>query len=212
MKRLFLITGILVLFCACNNTIPKDYVEHTIDLEHNLGQLTISLPPEFDTVYSWTRWQGDPCSVQVLYRFANKKYSLPQEQGTYYNFVADSLYQLTIVQFKYQGECGDTTTKKIDNELLERFVERYMECYLDIDIFLKEIRTIHKRDFIVIGSKYTRYHSEEKYETELSLYTEVNGYSVWLEFVCMAEDCTDFMNRIEKSLHSIKITAPTKNE
>ncbi|MCL2131034.1 MAG: hypothetical protein FWH36_01050 [Lentimicrobiaceae bacterium] len=218
MKRLFLLTGIIfVTIYACNRTVPnpvpEDYIEHTIELKNNLGLLTISLPPEFDTLYSWTHRGDNNCGHFEKFRFANKKYSLPQETGTFYFYylIVDSLYQLTIIQQKNTDFCGDTMPK-IDDKLVEDEVKNYLECYPDVDIFLKGIKTIQGRDFIVIGgiydSKYVHYKVEsgDRKVIFLSLTTESNKYPVELKFLCMAADCTDFINRVEKSLNSIKIT------
>jgi hypothetical protein len=209
MKRIFLVTDILVLFCACNNSIPTDYVEHTIDLKDNLGKLTISLPPEFDTAFVWTHFSDNSCSRTEKFRFANKKYTLHQEKDYIDTLIPDSLYQLTVIQFAEAEGCGDTILE-INAEIFEVSVVRYMENNTGADIFMKEIKTIQGRDFIVIGSKRVGYPFRWKYGTELFLFTAVNGRYVGLNFHCQAEDCTDFINRVEKSLPSIKITEPAK--
>lgn len=70
------------------------------------------------------------------------------------------------------------------------------------DIFIAEIRTIQERNFIVIGRKSQ---AEENCTFKLELTSEVNGQPVFIEFACQAKDCTNFIDRIEKSLNSIKI-------
>jgi hypothetical protein len=137
-----------------------------------------------------------------MFRFANKKYSLLQENGEWCYQKPDSLYQLTIVQSKYL-DCENTTII-IDNELLDQEIENYklMNPLLYSNPFIKEIRTINERDFLIIGFNYQ---GENNRISKLFLYTKVNGHFISLEFICQSKDCTDFISQIEKSINSIKI-------
>lgn len=205
-----------MLLCACNNpvpkdiaiqenTIPDDYIEHIIELKNDLGQLIISLPPEFDTAYSW-KYQSDiACEDSQKFRFANKKYSLPQESGMFYFFTVDSLYQFTVEQLIHKD-----TGIRFNEFFLEQRANSLIMMYEDVDFFIKEMRRINDRDFAVMAYKQMSHRSYGNYdknnlEIELDLFTRVNEYPICLEFLCQAKDCTDFLNRVEKSLPSIKI-------
>jgi len=199
MKRLILALGVLIVVCSCNT----DYIEHKVCLKNNLGELSICLPPEFDTTYCWTNYSDNQCSDLEMFRFANKKYSLLREDGDWYHVRPDSLYQLTIEQPKNIEECRDTV--RFDKEYLE-FIE---ESIRDMNpgnpgILTVEIRTIQKRNFIVIEQKFQ---TEKNCKFTLKLVPEIRGhYIVVIKFACQSKDCTNFIDRIEKSLNSIKIT------
>ena len=182
--------------------VPKDYVEHKVNLKNNLGELTIILPLEFDTVYSWTKYEDNPCAFFEMVRFANKKYSLLQESGFIYGVIPDSLYQLTIMQLTYHLDCD--ATPDFNDEILEDYVEniKAINPAKEYDFFIKEIRKINDKKFMIVGFNWQE--EEGTCGTEILLSTEVKGYSVWLKFVCQAKNCTDFINKIERSFNSIK--------
>ena len=200
---LVLITGMYFMTSCvqvCNNQpvddcVPKDYVEHKVNLKNNLGELTISLPIEFDTVYSW-KWYED--YVYEMFRFADKKYSLLQENGNWFFAKPDSLYQLTI---QYCLDCDDTYN--LDDKTIEAVIEsiKALDPSKKYDFFIKEIKIINDKKFLIIGFNYQK---GETCRSEISLLTEVNGYYVELEFICQAKDCTNFADRVEKSFNSIK--------
>lgn len=181
--------------------IPKDYVEHKVNLKNNLGELTISLPSELDTVYSWTRYEDNRCADLEMLRFADKKYSLLQESGWCYP-VPDSLYQLTIVQSKFLDCDG---TPKFDNETLEVVIEDYKAMNpvkaKGYDFFIKEIRIINDKKFMIIGFSYQE---KETCISKIFLTMEADGHPIQLEFICQAKDCVNFVDRVEKSFNSIK--------
>ena len=181
--------------------IPKDYVEYTVNLKNNLGELTISLPQEFDTVYSWTKIGDNHCADFEMFRFANKRYSLLQEDVEWYRVIPDSLYQLTIVQSKYL-DCADTPN--FDDKKLETVIEdlKAQNPAKRQDCFIREIRTINDKKFMITGFNYQE---KETCISEIFLITEVNGHPVWLKFICQAANCTNFIDRVEKSFNTIKI-------
>ena len=107
---------------------------------------------------------------------------------------------LTIKQAKQHFECFEDFT--IDHKQLERVVESFKYSNPDATIFIKEIRKIHKKNFIIISSKYQ---GEKLNYYTLNLMTEINGHYIQLEFVCYAENCTNFIANAKKSINTIKI-------
>ncbi len=207
MKNNILILGIILIAAySCNNQtvksnndqIPLDYIEHKINLKNYLGVLTLCLPPEFDTTYFWTNYSDYYCGDVEMYRIANKEYSLLQETGMFQKAFPDSLYQVTIEHSKNIG-CDDTI--EIDAQLLEHMIERYISIDpSNMEIFIKELKNINGKKYMVIGSRLHK-------ETRLDMMTEIYGHWISICFIYQGDKYyTDFINRIRKSLKTIKIT------
>ena len=203
MRKLLCILTILLI--ACESQVPKSFLEHTIKLENEIGEMRISLPPEFDTTYSWTNYTDNICDDKEMMRFANSKYSLLQETGFIYLILPDSLYQFTVFQSR-KSECEDKSIR-IDKKYLEQCKEYLNANSLDASKELIEIRTINNRDFIV--STLTN-ESNGKHTRILKAKTIVNGQMLIIEFKCYAINVNGFLERMEKSLSTIKITAGNK--
>ncbi len=196
MKYLTLVLfALFIVVSACRDRVPDSYIEHKVLLKNNLGELSIKLPPEFDTAYSWTNYSDARCSDYEMFRFANKKYSLLQETGFIYPVIPDSLYQVTITQLMYL-DCESTV--KINKEALERIIHNDTLVYPGTEIFLSDLKTIQNREFILIGSKFAA-------NTTLKLFTVISGHGLMLEFVYQGKNNFNFVERMNKSINSIKI-------
>ena len=204
--RQVLLSGMIcITISACNiknsdEQIPSNYIEHRINLKNDLGELTIKLPSEFDTTYSWTNYSDYYCGDREMFRIANKNYTLLQENGAFYNVIPDSLYQMTIEQLRHI-ECGDSII--IDNTTLESMTEKYIAIYSSsTKIFVKELRRIHERDYLIIGSNLRK-------ETRLNIMTAINGHYILIDFIYQGKQCgQEFVDKINKSLNTIKISTP----
>jgi hypothetical protein len=191
---------LIALLIACANPIPKDYVTHNIDLKNNIGRLSISLPNELDTSYSWQDYSDTRCSDKEKHRFSNKNYSKYKESGFFKSIEYDSIYQVTISQ-DMAPDCDDIN-KKVDNEFLDLLIELNMVADPSTKLDQKKIIEINNRNYVIITTR-SKSDLDEYY---MSINTIIKSQRVSIHFNCLAGDCGNFINRMKKSINTIKIT------
>lgn len=185
--------------------MTSEFVGKTIDLKNDLGQLSISLPIDFDTSYSWMRYSDYRCGAQQLVRFANTNYSMLRETGYLNLEIPDSLYELTVSQPEHP-ECADPEyvidQSYIDNHTSARLMEN-----TKANFEINELRTINGRVFAVFAEVST---SRDMTNAYLQARTIIQGQVISLTFTCLRQDCRDFIQCMDKSLQTIEITAGNK--
>jgi hypothetical protein len=203
MRNLLIILGTILIIGTkgCGDKSPNGYINHTVELKNNIGQLTIALHQQIDTTYSWTNFSDNGCDHLEIYRLANKDYSLLKENGFIYTVQPDSLYQLTISQNKELG-CPDADFK-IDEDFLNYMADKERSMDPRMTFEKQELRTINNRKYaILLYESILLKHQKNKV---LKAYTKVDGELVLLEFVCYSSNCNDFVDSMEKSLKTIEI-------
>lgn len=204
MNRLCLILTPILISC-CTHRLPSEYVNKTFELKNNIGSLSIFLPIDFDTSYTWTRYSDYHCGAQRLVRFANTNYSMLQETGYFSLEVPDSLYELTVSQPEYpECVCHDFVLDQsyIDNHLAARLMENTSARFE-----INELRTINQRVFAVFAETHAM---KNMTNANLQATTVIDGQEIVLTFTCLRQDCSDFIKYMEESLNTIRITAGNK--
>lgn len=177
MRRLPIILAAILI--SCGGQIPDDYAPNTIDLNNNLGHLSISLPVEFDTSYSWTGNTDYRCGTRQLFRFVDTDYSMLQETGFLSADVPDSLYQLTISQPKHK-DCADLSDV-VDNSYIDNYRAALLAQGITVEFAIAEIQSIKNRDFAVFATQ-TRMKNEDR--SDLQAITVVAGNMISVTFSC----------------------------
>lgn len=167
--------------------------------------MSIYLPIEFDTSYTWTRYSDYRCGAQRLIRFASTNYSMLQETGYLSLGVPDSLCQLTISQPEFP-ECGGLDFLLDESYIYDLAVNRLMENPSS-RFEINEIRVINQRVFAVFAESYAL---EDMTNAYLQATTIIDGQEIVLTFSCLRHDCSDFVKHMEASLNTIRITAGNK--
>ncbi|MDF1547669.1 MAG: hypothetical protein P1P88_07590 [Bacteroidales bacterium] len=72
---------ILTLFAAGCSEINDN--SRVFNLKHDLGQISISLTSEFDTVETWIKKSDYHCGTKQFYRIANSRFDLHKSTNEY---------------------------------------------------------------------------------------------------------------------------------
>ncbi|MGV9012880.1 MAG: hypothetical protein ACOH13_09835 [Flavobacteriales bacterium] len=200
MIRLSILLAPVVI--SCGSQIPDDYALNTIDLNNNLGQLSISLPIELDTSYSWTGYTDYRCGARQLIRFVDTDYSMLQETGFLSADVPDSLYQMTISQPKHK-DCADFSDV-LDKSYIDNYTAARLKENITVKFAIAEIQSINNRYFAVFAEQSRM---KDKDNATLQATTIIDGSTISVTFSCHRRDCEAFLKRMEKSLKTLKITA-----
>lgn len=199
---IIIILALIISSCTFENKVPNGYKVHKLFLKNNLCTISIFLPSDFDTTYFWTKTSDNPCGYLEMYRIANKQYSLLKEDGYFYFETPDSLKQLTVFHMKYRRQCEDTT-QAIDINFLEQSAKNFSLLHPEEELIIKELNTIHKRVFSVIGF---HTNNKNKYNTLVTLSTVINKQIIVFQFKYLGTKSIDFVENVRKSINSIIIT------
>jgi hypothetical protein len=121
-----------------------------VDLINNLGHVSIQLPLELDTFYSWTNQSDYRDGNLIQYRFANNKCTLLKESGTFYliDFDTVQLYQLTFSHLQYL-DSNTKITYKIDKVFVDDYASRVLQENKNTNWIYKNTARINNRDYAV---------------------------------------------------------------
>jgi hypothetical protein len=176
----------------------------SIELIHGLGSVELFVPTEMDTFQHWTDWSDYNCGDIKVYRFADSRYDLLID-SSYMKFEnPDSIVQLSVTQPRHRG-CYEEYPFVVDEELLERWVTLERINNQEVEIFSSRLQRINGRDFAVIA---LAHENEGKRAVNLIAATTIDCQPVHVGFTCFAVDCEGFIERMERSLSSVKIHLP----
>ena len=107
MQIILTVSVFVLLLVSCKETAgPADPAvangnDWSILLGKGLGSCTISLPKNFDTLFTWTQHSdcGDPCA-RLAYRIQPRHFPVFKETGFYYLPLQDSVEQFTVKHAK----------------------------------------------------------------------------------------------------------------
>jgi hypothetical protein len=94
-QLLLILSIIIFIFCfGCKhrNDDSKVAIFYTQD---SIYKISIDLPFELDTLYTWLEISDNNCGHMRKYRFQNKRYPRIQDSSYYYRLNSDSLFRLT---------------------------------------------------------------------------------------------------------------------
>lgn len=182
-----------------------------IPLQNQLGLISMLIPVEFDTFFTWKNVSDcGACCDLMMYRFADKDYSLLQETGMFPTQIPDSLLQFTI-SHKAGKKCDkdwritlntrDSLVSVLEAQDAENFVGGEPIYWLR-----REFLSIDKHAFVILGyrSKHLHGYASSGIPTVVEAITIIDNQILQLTFECTGSDCTKFVAKIDKSLRSIR--------
>ncbi len=195
MNKLLTILIIFTVGCSKNNENNRKVI-----LTNNLGQISITLPSEFDTVETWIKKSDYHCGDKQIYRLSDSRFDLYKSTNEYDFHHYDSVFQFAIIHDAYL-ECVSSSFPI--QKLLESMTES-AKFENTVDPLLKsEIMKINGRDFAVI--------ERISYKDTIQIYflscTTLIRDSIDLNFGfgCAKSDCQDFIKTANESIKTIKI-------
>lgn len=177
------------------------------DEPDTLGSVFIKIPTKLDTFYQWHRTSDCSNCGAFQYRFADKSYVQFAEIGWIWDFIPDSVYQLTISHEPFRSVPDSISLKQLtlrDSLLAERLP--YQLAGSPKVIFLKkEFKEINGCGF-VIASFITPFGYLTN-DTTLYVVATTQLKKRTLNFVaeCGTKDTAGFIDNMYKSLLSVRI-------
>jgi hypothetical protein len=206
--ELIFLTMFIYFFAGCQNS-SSGFKRQEINLSNELGIISIELPIQVDTFFSWVSTSDcAPCCNEKMYRFADKDYSLLKETGFFYHKFPDSLYQFTIRHKETRGcesewsiseNSLDSIVSIKENQSLEAFAGEESIAWI-----LREIRYIDKRMFLVFAYKEKSPFTRIEYSTILEAFTIQDDEILHFKYECTGNFCVDFISKMDESLKSIR--------
>ncbi|MFZ4772227.1 MAG: hypothetical protein ACOYLO_18730, partial [Ferruginibacter sp.] len=156
MNRLFIII-LATFFISCNDVaekkgtylLPDNSKALKVQLLDSLGIINFSVPPRYDTSFSWIHYSdcGKPCDEQK-YRFQPKELFLLKESGWIWTEPKDSIDRFTISHtLDYPFHDGDTAKNIVrHNHLKEQLKSNPQNPPINFDT----IQKINDRYFSII--------------------------------------------------------------
>lgn len=177
------------------------------ELKDSLGMISLKIPTRFDTFYYWHHESDCSSCGWMKYRFSHKSYPQFAEDGWYWTFIPDSVYQLNIWH-KPIKEAPDSITLK---PLREKdtvgwyYHPHFVNSSKPANFLLKEFTIINERPFII--SAFITSWGYLTHTQTLYIIAETNLKSRELYFIgeCSSKDTTGFIDNMYKSFLSIKI-------
>jgi hypothetical protein len=137
-----------------------------------------------------------------MYRFANKNYTLLNENGGFFRRNYDSIKQITIEQrfpYCFYSKIPDY---KIDSSINLNLRESKFLEDPSVLIELDEVRIINGKEIGIFGS----YSSFENHDyANVYIHFVINGQICIIECECACSDCSSFISEIDKSINTIQI-------
>jgi hypothetical protein len=209
MKVVLVIVFFIFFFNSCgkkeiSETLkPTNYVQREVVLKNNLGVLEIYLPEELNNQY-YTFYMCDISSdFRHLNCFTKSNYEIENDTVTdisRYFESSDSIYRLTIEQLwkprydtLYIGDYASILRNmKINNS--------YM--FLKSEIIVSKILFVDGFTIPVFGYEVP---DNKNVPIELIALILIKNQFVVLDFECMCSDCTDFIEKMYRSVKTIKV-------
>ena len=207
MKRiLYLLIVFSVIGCSSDYQNLDGYNKQTIELKNNVGKITFYLPNELDTTYIHQYHSDNQCDDSYLLTISNKDYKVFNLTTGFIKLSpSDSIYEVKISQ--PLALYDDCLIKEDLETLLKYEIVRASQENPSNPLDYQEIKTINSRDFIITGNTYQNSKLESAFFGAITL---INGQLIYINYQCRANSCENFIERMYKSLMTIKITAGNK--
>ncbi|HXA02389.1 MAG TPA: hypothetical protein VNW99_10400 [Cytophagaceae bacterium] len=210
MKQALRFIAATTLIFSCNKT-PEGYTAKSFFTQDSLYKISLYLPMELDTFYTWTDLDDFRCADEKKYRFSKSSFPHYKETGFYSTTYLDSVYNLTIVhnnEFWCKEELGYGSI--LDSKKYVENLKRHSNLD-DVPVKILEVKksVIHDRDFLL--ALYQMNEKGSKYETHyLKGITLIDTNRITFDYRCRSSNCNKFIERMKKSIESVKIEKQKK--
>lgn len=178
----------------------------TFETEGSKFIITLQVPLELDSFYTWVDWNDNNCGDTRKYRFSNSNYPIIKESGFFYKIWPDSSYRLTFSHInKY--DCKDVAIgKEIDLDIQEASMRDYAQKDSALfELFSKSRSEINGVKFTIFEFKTDVYPRQKYPSTFISADIFIDSLEMHISYECAGNDCELFLPRMKKSLQTIKI-------
>jgi hypothetical protein len=215
----------ILLVIACNNVtenktaspaFAEDVKKQTVELEDNLGVVSMFLPVRYDTTFTWVQYSdcGRPCEKR-MYRFQPKKLPVYADSRLMHRKLNDSIDQFTILHNPYI-ERG--VTDNPDNQIFITSFHDHKKFEITHDPALREIKSdsiekIGDRYFsVIVVDLYDS--SKRQYTKKLLATTTLKSGTIDFNFELLTSQKNSltemFLNNSISYIETIRITGSNK--
>lgn len=199
--------GHLILLClwgglSCRN---NDFRTESFVLQDSTTVLEIAVPNELDTFHVWVDKNDTRCGDEIKYRFSNSLFPVFEESGFFYAIYPDSSYRLTVSHL-VNLECDKSPWPPDLEQMAKGLEARSKHDSVEFIMYSTEHKNIQGIDFYTIRFK-TDLLPEQAYQsTVIRSFFHTNGINLKVEFECASNNCDRFIERMNKSLESIRVS------
>jgi hypothetical protein len=203
---IFLFAGLVIFSCTDTPApIPPGFLEKTLCItdEHDrrkVGQVSIAIPAELDTLLIWADASDDARST-IKHRFVNKKGCLLQESGFFkIAFCEDSTIRLTIIGYKYSRS---TNLKTFVKDYIERDSFLFRDIKASIYWKSRRFERYGNQEFAILHSVRDEPMMHGLEMVEVIALKNDRFFKFYWE--CAGADCTEFFKKAYQSIPTIQI-------
>ena len=191
---------------GCKEQLDKS-TETILFTQDSLYKITFEKPLELDTFYSWKDEDDNVCSDEHKYRFYKKHFPVQKETGFFWTSFADSTYRLTIKHVeKYDCKLGmDHENWSTRSEYMQRILKRAKSDLEQIDTLFSDSTEINGNNYILCAYKLNEHYKNEYKTNYIKAITNIDSNLIVFTADCRARDCNDFIDRMNKSIRTIRI-------
>jgi hypothetical protein len=218
LMRIRVILPILFLAFSCNPDGDKEKIQETgyrieeLVLQDSVAKITIDIPMELDTFYTWVNWSDHNCGDIKTYTYSDSNYPASyKEGGSTKDAFPDSSYSFSLFHSN-RFACTPQYRRDIDTVyLLERTasLERFhLSNGKDIEWIHREVKEINGRPFMIIAFRTNEQQNsstQDKLIAQMSAFTHLDSLYIGFSYKCSPVDCDKFIPRMLKSLESTRI-------
>lgn len=175
-----------------------NFKQHTIMLINEVGIVSMYLPDEMDTFFTYADYGQYHCGETKQYRFADKAFDPECGMDYSYSEPSDSMYQLTILQ-TYNPDCESYTD--IDNKLLKSMQADKTHQYSMIEVKGKKI---------IVGIMDTV--ENDMHIAEVKAVTNAQGRKLRFVFQCYRQSAGNFVHDAITSIKTIEVKPPAGSQ
>jgi hypothetical protein len=181
-----------------------DFRTETFVLQDSTTILEIRVPNELDTFHMWVDSDDTHCGDQKKYRFSNSDYPVFQESGFFHATHPDSSYRMTFSHFA-NLDCYESSFTPDLIKMAKGLEQNAKKDSVDFVLYSTEQKQIGTLDFYTMKFK-TDLLPRQKYQsTVIRSFVKADGIDLKVEFECASNNCDGFIERMTKSLESIRI-------
>jgi hypothetical protein len=191
---------LLVLLAGCTIQNNPDLVKRKIELEDGLGTVSVLLPLEFDTFYTFTR--SNDYLTDQWYAYSNCDYTLHKNTiGWIQGSEFDSMLEFTVMHIDLKLYRDLAEEERSLEEIKEEELKLWKAIQPSSEI-TSRIEKINRKEFIIFEVKGQPWTLKNHI---VRAYTIHNGILIYFSFKCYKTDCGDFCERANELVKTIRI-------
>jgi len=190
-----------------NTIVLAGYSKNEFKQDDTLGTISIKTPDRLDTFYQWTHFSDCVSCGNVKYRFADKMYKQFKENGLYWTYKPDSVYQLSIWHnlIKEAPDSINIRSLGVNDTGYTIWFENNLYCK-KYNYFFRSFKVINNRAFLISGFSTPCGYLTNSESIYLTATTNLKKRHLYFIAECSAKDTAGFFENIYKAILSIRIS------